>query len=219
MSENVIGGKQSAIKTLRRLAKKQAQVEQCEFCSSIIHPGHRHLLEMEKRRVVCVCDPCALRFENVIGRWKLIPRDAVAVPQFNLTDAQWDGFALPINLAFFFRSTPANKVVAMYPSPAGATESLLPLEAWGNLAAANSVLEQMQPDVEALLVNRLGTSREYYIAPIDRCFELVGIIRSRWRGFSGGTDVWVEIGKFFGQIRFAAGIPAMATNGGEVADA
>jgi len=219
MRENVIGGQQSAIKTLRRLAKKQAQVEHCEFCSSIINSSHRHLLEIETRKVVCVCDPCALRFENVIGRWKLIPRDAIAVPQFNLSDAEWDGFALPINLAFFFRSKPANKVVAMYPSPAGATESLLSLEAWDSLVGANPVLERMQSDVEALLVNRLGTSREYYIAPIDRCFELVGIIRSRWRGFSGGTDVWAEIGKFFGQLRFAAGTPVMVASEDEASDA
>jgi hypothetical protein len=219
MTENVIGAQQSAIRTLRRLAKKQSQVEQCEFCSLIIHPGHRHLLEIETRKVVCVCDPCALRFENVIGRWKLIPRDAIALPQFNLADAEWEGFALPINLAFFFRSTPANKIVAMYPSPAGATESLLPLEAWGALAEANPVLQQMQPDVEALLVNRMGTSREYYIAPIDRCFELVGIIRSRWRGFSGGTDVWAKIGKFFGQLKFAAGNPAMIAHGEGASDA
>jgi hypothetical protein len=219
MSENLIGGQQSAIRTLRRLAKKQAQVEQCEFCSSILQSAHRHLLEIEKRRVVCVCDPCALRFESVIGRWKLIPRDAVALPQFNLTDAEWEGFALPINLAFFFRNTLEKKVVAMYPSPAGATESLLHLEAWDALTAANTVLQQMQSDVEALLVNRLGTSREYYIAPIDRCYELVGIIRSRWRGFSGGTEVWAEIGKFFGQLRFAAGTPAMAANHEEASNA
>jgi hypothetical protein len=147
----------------------------------------------------------------VIGRWKLIQRDAIALTDFKLTDAEWDGFALPINLAFFFRSTPADKVVAMYPSPAGATESLLTLGAWGGVVAANPVLERMQSDVEALLINRLGTSREYYIAPIDRCFELVGIIRSQWRGFSGGPNVWKEISGFFDELKSAAKIPtAMA---------
>jgi Family of unknown function (DUF5947) len=216
MRQNLIAGRENAIKTLRRLAQRQPQVEQCEFCSSTLHPSHRHLLEIERRKVVCVCEPCALRFENVIGRWKLIPRDAVALPQFNLTDGEWEGFALPINLAFFFQSTHANKVVAMYPSPAGATESLLSLGAWSALVAANPVLEQMQSDVEALLVNRLGTAREYYIAPIDRCYELAGIIRLHWRGFSGGSDVWKEIRSYFERLKSMAGNSAAVINrGGE----
>jgi hypothetical protein len=64
----------------------------------------------------------------------------------------------------------------------------------------------MEADVEALLVNRIGHSRgftnpEYYIVPIDECFKLVGLIRSRWQGLSGGTEVWREIGKFFGELK------------------
>ena len=44
----------------------------------------------------------------------------------------------------------------------------------------------MEDDVEALLVNRIGHARgfsnpEYYLAPIDECFKLVGLIRSRWQ--------------------------------------
>ena len=39
-------------------------------------PAHRHLLEMATRRIVCSCDPCALRFENVIeGKFKLVPTE------------------------------------------------------------------------------------------------------------------------------------------------
>jgi hypothetical protein len=95
----------------------------------------------------------------------------------------------------------------MYPSPAGATESLLSLGAWGALVSANPSLQNMQPDVEALLVNRLGTSREYYIAPIDQCFELVGIIRMHWRGFSGGSKVWEKIQAFFDRLKASAVSP------------
>ena len=62
-------------------------------------------------------------------------------------------------------------MTAMYPSPAGATESLLPLTAWTTLVADNPVLGQLEPDVEALLVNRVGESREYFLAPIDACYE------------------------------------------------
>ncbi len=64
----------------------------------------------------------------------------------------------------------------------------------------------MQPDVEALLVNRLGAARgsdvaEYYLAPIDECYKLVGLIRSHWRGLSGGSEVWPQIGQFFAQLK------------------
>jgi hypothetical protein len=97
-------------------------------------------------------------------------------------------------------------VMALYPSPAGATESLLPLDAWQEIAADHPAVRAMQPDVEALLVNRLGLSRgfsnpEYYIVPIDECFKLVGLIRGHWRGLSGGTDVWQQMAQFFADLK------------------
>ena len=55
----------------------------------------------------------------------------------------------------------------------------------------------MEPDVEALLINRVGPAREYFLAPIDECYRLVGLIRLHWRGLSGGTEVWKEIQGFF----------------------
>lgn len=55
----------------------------------------------------------------------------------------------------------------------------------------------MQPDVEALLVNRVAAANDWYLAPIDECFKLVGVIRGHWRGLSGGTRVWGEIESFF----------------------
>ena len=73
-----------------------------------------------------------------------------------MTDAQWEALHLPINLAFFFQSTRAGRVVAVYPSPAGGTESLLTLETWNRLEEENPVLRELEPDVEALLVNRVG---------------------------------------------------------------
>jgi hypothetical protein len=89
----------------------------------------------------------------------------------------------------------------MYPSPAGATESLLPLTAWETLAANNPDLTQMQPDVEALLANRVGDAHAYFIAPIDKGYELVGTIRKHWKGLSGGEEVWREIDGFFAALK------------------
>jgi hypothetical protein len=127
-----------------------------------------------------------------------------------LTDAQWDGLMIPIEMAFFFKSTAQGKVIALYPSPAGPTESLLSLDAWSDIVEINPILNEMQPDVTALLVNRVGqvrkvSSAEYYLAPIDECYKLVGLIRTHWRGLSGGTEVWRELGAFFAVLKKRAG--------------
>jgi hypothetical protein len=190
------------LEVLRRFAKPRTQVatEQCDFCSVPLGAEHRHLLESGTRKIICACDACALRFDAVVGRYKLIPRDARRLVDFQITDVQWESFSLPIQLAFFYRDSSANKVIALYPSPGGATESLLPLASWESVVADNPVLSEMQPDVEALLVNRLNDARVYYLAPIDRCFELVGLIRLHWRGFSGGDAVWQEIDGYFARL-------------------
>src|SRR5262249_42874842 len=119
------------------------------------------------------------RFQDVVGgRFKLIPRDATRLLDFQISDAQWDGLALPINLAFFFQNSATGKMAAIYPGPAGAMESLLLLENWEGLRAANPELNGLKADVEALLINRVGTVRDYYVTPIDLCYELTGVIRS-----------------------------------------
>jgi hypothetical protein len=129
---------------------------------------------------------------------------------FQLTDAQWDGLMVPIEMAFFYKSTPQGKVLALYPSPAGPTESLLSLDTWTDIAGMNPILNEMEADVSALLVNRVGHARgaspaEYYLVPIDECYKLVGLIRTHWRGLSGGTEVWREIGGFFAALKKRAG--------------
>jgi hypothetical protein len=195
----------NAVNFLRRMNKPQIVKEHCEFCHAFIPALHRHLLKTANREIICSCDPCGLRFQDVVGgKFRLIPRDARPLPNFLLSDAQWDRLALPINLTFFYHDSAAGKMVAMYPSPAGATESLLPAENWRELETINPALTKMEPDVEALLINRIGEAREYYIVPIDLCYELVGLIRMHWRGLSGGEKVWQHIGAYFARLRESA---------------
>jgi hypothetical protein len=137
-------------------------------------------------------------FSNQSGaKYRRVPRRLRYLSDFRLNETQWAGLMLPINLAFFVKSSSADKILAFYPSPAGPTESLLDFESWSEIVCDNPVLNEMEDDVEALLVNRIGEAREYYLAPIDECYTLVGLIRRRWRGLSGGAEVWAKIGQFF----------------------
>jgi hypothetical protein len=198
-------GGSNPILSLRRFTQPKVVPEICDFCSVSLDQSHRHLLELSGRKILCVCPPCALRFENVIGgRFLLIPRDIKLLPDFKLSDGQWEDLALPINLVFIFNQSLGGTTVAVYPSPAGATESMLTIGNWNTIVAENSALESLKPDVEALLINRVGASREYFIVPMDVCFELVGLIRKNWRGFTGGEEVWSAIHKFFAGLRETA---------------
>ena len=191
----------SPLSALRRFAKPRPVVERCELCGLELPKEHQHLLEPANRKLLCACDACAILFDTgENGRFRRIPRRIRKLVDFQITDEQWAGLHLPINLAFIYRSTPAKRVIAMYPSPAGATESLLNLESWDELIAVNPILREMQPDVESLLINRVGDERHYWMAPIDECFRLVGVIRGSWRGLSGGHEVWGKIKDFFDDL-------------------
>lgn len=193
---------QKPFDVLRRFARRRTAEERCELCGAEIAHEHEHLVEVANRKLLCACGACAILFGGQdTARYRRVPRDVRWVENFVMTDAQWESLSVPINLAFFFHSTPAARVSAFYPSPAGPTESLLPLESWHELMAINPVLATMEPDVEALLVNRVGENHSYFIVPIDKCYELVGLIRLKWAGLSGGTEVWREITRFFAELR------------------
>lgn len=185
---------------------REGGLDRCELCSQAIGAMHRHLFETSTREVICTCDPCALRFHSVVdGRFKLIPRDPRRLDGFAMTAWQWEQLSLPINLAFFVRgSDGGGGVRALYPSPAGLTESLLPLEEWDALQEENDELNSLESDVEALLVNRLSGESECFVTPIDLCYELTGLIRKHWRGLSGGQEVREEMDSFFTRLRARA---------------
>ncbi len=178
--------------------------EKCELCSAPIAPEHRHMLDLSARRILCACRACSVLFDRSEsgGRhYRLLPDRCWRLEDVALGDELWMALGIPVEMAFFFFDSAAARIVALYPSPAGATESLLPLDAWEELAARNPVLARMEPDTEALLVNRTRGAREHWLVPVDVCYALVGIIRTHWKGLSGGEEVWAEIERFFDGLR------------------
>ncbi|MDX6718370.1 MAG: hypothetical protein QOJ63_624 [Solirubrobacteraceae bacterium] len=192
---------------LGRLARPApvVEVEKCEVCGSSLSEDHRHLLELGERRILCACEPC-IAMRSGVDNYCPVGTRTLWLDDFDFPDELWAAFQLPIGLAFFLRSTGTNTVVALYPSPAGATESELHLESWEALVARNPILEQLDSDGEALVVNRMTDPPEHAIVPIDECYRLVGLIKSNWTGISGGNAISDAVPLFFQHVRRKAGL-------------
>jgi len=114
-----------AFAALRQFARSRRPAERCELCSADLAHEHPHLVEISLRQIVCACEACATLFDGMAnGKYRRVSRRAQFLANFQMTDAQWENLLIPINMAFFFHSSVEGKVVALYPSPAGAVESL-----------------------------------------------------------------------------------------------
>jgi len=192
----------TSLRTLRRYLPGK-QVERCELCGAELPRAHGHLIDIQTRRFSCACEACSVLFvHRGNSGLRRTGRRVCVLLGFRMTDAEWEDLRIPIGLAFFVTND-ENHVTALYPGPAGPIESLLTLHSWSGIVWRNPILQQMEPEVEALLVNRIGDRRDYYLAPIDRCYELAGLIRTHWRGLSGGDEVWRQIAEFFALLEEA----------------
>jgi hypothetical protein len=197
------------VDVLRRVLDRQRRTvpgERCDMCATPIPDEHAHVVNVESRNLLCTCRACYLLFTSegaAQGKFRAVPDRHRYAPSFAFGEPQWDALEIPVRIAFFFFNSSLGRVVAFYPSPAGATESQLPLEAWQEVVQANPVLETLVPDVEALLVygRRDRSGFDCFLVPIDACYELTGVVRQRWRGFDGGAEAWQEIEAFFARLR------------------
>lgn len=172
--------------------------EHCELCAAPLSAAHAHLAQPADHRLLCVCRDCAMLLGARSDRkFVAVPDRVRRLDNFRLTDREWDALGIPIGLAFFYNSSADGRLLAFYPGAAGPTESLLDFAKAGHVFAANRVFGELEPDVEALLANRIDGAHDYFVVPIDRCYALTGLIRGQWRGVSGGPEVARSIARFF----------------------
>ena len=203
MSDLAQAGAPRGLLALRRLASAPPEPEHCALCGSPIADEHPHLVDTRNRRLLCACQACSILFDDAGStQYRRVPRD-VRLLAIDIDDAFWNALAIPVGLVFFFRSSSAlsRGVLAVYPSPAGPTETTVDEDLWSDLAALHPTIGRIRTDVEALLANRVRDQREYFLVPIDECYKLGGLIRRYWRGFAGGEDASRRIEEFFSRLR------------------
>jgi hypothetical protein len=197
------GSKDNVAMLQQMMQKKPPAGERCDYCSTPLSAQHSHLIELAERRILCACRPCYIVFEPegaAQGKYRAIPDRFREIVAFSIEDMQWDALQVPIGLAFFFYNSLEKRMVAFYPSPAGATESLLPLDTWSEITAAHPDLASIKPDVEAILIQRNKDVSRSFIVPIDSAYELVGLIRTSWKGFDGGEEAHKKIAEYFEKV-------------------
>jgi hypothetical protein len=189
-----------ALEALRRFTRARPNTERCDLCGAEIVGDHPHLLNRASHQIACSCNACAILFcGQQAAKFLRVPRRMLKLEDFAFSEAEWDAMTLPIHMAFFVRGH-ADESTALYPSPAGVMESLIELPPWPDLTRSHSLLASVEPEVETLLVNRIGNQRAYFIVPVDAAYRLVGLIRTKWRGLSGGAEVWQAITDFFSAL-------------------
>ncbi len=192
------------LQRVRNAPPKPRPGERCDMCNEMVPDDHEHVVNVESRSLMCTCRGCWMLFTSDGaggGRFRAVPDRYAVVEDFTMSDGAWESFQIPVSVAFFFHNSSLGQVTAFYPSPAGATESLLELDAWDGLVAANPLLATLYSDVEALLVRTGEDEHAAFLVPIDACYELVGHMRRLWRGFDGGREARDALDQFFVDLR------------------
>lgn len=186
---------------------RPAPTPRCEICGSELAEAHRHVVELGKRGAMCACQACAILFSHAEpGRqFRTIPERFLTDGSFAMSAPRWASLGIPVTLAFFYLDSTRDTVLACYPGPAGITDAELDPMAWHAISSTTPLAGMLEPDVEALLVRGGRAVPSCHLVPISTAYELVGRLRSCWRGFSGGDAVERELAELFAGIERRGG--------------
>ena len=144
--------------------------------------------KLQSRRLVCAARPA--RCSSAASKSGLSPRAAAtssSCPTSASPTPQWESLLIPISLAFFFHSTPAERVRGRISQSGRGHRIALGIWKPGRRWSTRTPCwPRCNPTSRPCWSIAWAAQRSYYRVPIDECYKLVGLIRVHWRGLSGG---------------------------------
>ena len=199
----------SVLARIRATWPQPSPYERCELCGSPVAAEHGHVVSLTDRALRCTCRPCWLLFtaESAALAYRAVPDRFLAFPP--LPAPLWETLELPVGTAFLFVNSTLgrwSRSTRARPAPPSRSCRSRP----GTPCRRRPGPGRPAPGVEALLVHTRGGPVEACLVPIDICYELVGSLRTLWRGFDGGGEVRSCLDGFFAGLR-ARSTPAGGT--------
>jgi hypothetical protein len=169
-----------AVTAVKRFARGESRGDACELCAVPLSEAHDHLLQPTERRLACACAACACLFPSAgTARYLRVRTRVRRIPGMALDDAALRALDVPVRLAFVAPSRLHARIFATYPNAGGATESVVPDAAWAELVTVFPVLADVEPELEGLLIDHIGGRTDCFIATIDVCHRVIGLLRGK----------------------------------------
>ena len=192
-------------------APAQPSAEKCELCATEVPAEHGHVADLERcdpgvhvPGLLPAVHPARARAAAATGR---CPTGTWPIPAAALGAAEWDALQIPVGLAFFLPQLDLGPGRRLLSEPGrGHRVRARPGRVGSGWPRSTRCSARRTPDVEAALICRTDSGVEYFLVPIDVCYELVGRMRLHWRGFDGGAEARASIADFLGH----GAIPARA---------
>ena len=203
---------------LRRfLTERPPRPERCELCAvAVPEDGHRHLVDTEKRALVCACVPCALLMEQpgaAAGRFRTVPARYLTDPGHRLDDSAWEASADPGRRRLLLPQRRARPAGRPLPEPGRSHRERTRTGHLGRPSSAAAAWPNSSNPTWRRCCCAAPSGRcECYLVPIDICYELVGRMRLLWQGFDGGAEARADAGRVL-RARSGATRPARGAGG------
>ena len=146
---------------------------------------------LRRRELLCACRACSLLFDRDAaggGHYRLVPDRRLRLDRLRAGRRR---LGASCGSRSTWRSSsatpPRGGCVAFYPSPMGPTESLLELSTWDELERANPVLRRSSRTSRRCWSTARAARGGSGSCRSTTATRSSGVIRTRWRGFTGGT--------------------------------